>query len=729
MQKRWAGLLLCFLAAAAIPGTGLADSPREAGSGWVIVEYRPGPGEALAAGDASEATHSRAYRSLPVPPGVPADEYAALLRLDPRVVSAQADATVFATALPDDPYYGPEQASYLGQIGVPAAWNTATGKSTITVAVLDTGLDLAHEDFAGRLWENQADANSNGIDDDGNGCIDDRYGCRFINLDKNRERDCGYTSSERTGAVLDDHGKPGATSHSHGTMVSGIIGAAGNNGKGIAGVAWDVKIMAIKVLDCGTLAHGGLPSGEMFNVAEGIRYAQRMGAQIINLSLASAPGDQKADNPALREAIQAAQNQGILIVTAAGNHGSNPSQPGPGYPAAYTQFPNVVAVGSTDNTVGNTWASFSAYGPAIDFAAPGFNIASTTRTALGSYGRDKGTSYSTPLVTGMFVLMMARNSGLSYSELLQIAASAATPAPPAGHGQNWAGAGVINIGAALERMPMAVTGTPMHDWKDLPPGTEVRATVDGSECGSTTSFGFGPVTRFVLRVMATAESAGCGAPGKTVQLHFGGTPATPTLPWGGLNADLSVINRDISTVSPDPGAIVVQPLGNSWSNIAHLDADGPLPNALSYLPNNWVAAMRWNPGSPGEGGGSGFLVAARSAPAYVSNWPSIQRYEALWIDASAANVATLNPNPVAGRTVQLMPGWNNIVYTGTSLPVDDALASIAGKFELVMRFDNSTGAWLTHLPGRSRYLNDFGGLLKLQVYWVLVTEPATLTMN
>ncbi|MCK6563386.1 MAG: S8 family serine peptidase [Dehalococcoidia bacterium] len=729
MQKRWVGLLLCFLAAAAFPATGRAEGPGDGGEGWVIVQYRAEPGAAWAGGSGGGEPLSTTYRSVPVPQGVSPDEFAALLRLDPGVVSAQADATVYASGTPNDPYYSTEQASYLGQIGAPRAWDTATGRNTVTVAVLDTGLDLGHEDFAGRLWENPADANSNGIDDDGNGCIDDRYGCRFINLDKNRERDCGYTSSERTGAVTDDHGKPGASSHSHGTMVSGIIGAAGNNGTGVAGIAWDVRIMAIKVLDCGTLAHGGLPSGEMFNVAEGIRYAQRMGAHIINLSLASAPGDQKADNPALREAIQSAQSAGILIVTAAGNHGSNPSQPGPGYPAAYTQFPNVVAVGSFDNTAGNTWATFSAYGPAIDFAAPGYNIASTTRMALGGYGRDKGTSYSTPLVTGMFALMMVRNSGLSYTDFLQIAASAASPAPPASHGQNWAGAGIINIGAALDLVPMAVTGTPMHNWKDLPPGTEVRATVDGTECGSTTAFGFGPVTRFALKVKAATEAAGCGAPGKTVQLHFGGTPALPTLVWGGLNVDLSVINKDISTVSPDPGAIVVQPLGNSWSNIAHLDSDGPLPNALSYLPNNWVAAMKWNPGSPGEGGSSGFLVAARGAPTYVSNWPAIQRYAAIWIDAVAANVATLNPNPAPGRTVQLMPGWNNIVYTGTSRSVSDALASMAGKYAQVMQFDNATGTWLSHIPGRSRYLNDFGGLLKLQVYWILVTQPATLTMD
>jgi len=559
--------------------------------------------------------------------------------------------------------------------------------------------------------------------------VNDRFGCRFINYDKDRERDCGYTSSDRTGDVMDDHGKPGAASHSHGTMVGGIVGAAGNNGVGISGVAWNVKLMIVKVLDCGTLAHGGLPSGDMFNVAEGIRYAQRMGANIINLSLASQAGDQKGDIPALRDAVQAAQSAGIIIVAAAGNYGSNTTQPGPGYPAAYTQYANVVAVGSSDNLNGNTWASYSAYGPALDFAAPGNSIASTTRRDLGSYGKDKGTSYSTPLVTGMFALMMSRDSGLTPADYIQIAAAAATPAAAAPHGQNWAGAGIINIGAAVARVPMAITGNPMHDWKDRPPGTEVRATIDGFDCGTAIAFGFGPVTRFALRVKSAAETTGCGAPGKTVQILLAGTPAAPTFTWGGPNVDLSIVNKEVSTVSPPPGAIVVQPLGRSWSNIAHLDAAGPLPGALSYLPNNWTGAMKWDPEAPGDDAPGQYLISARGTPAYVGGWTTIQTYDAMWVDAAAANVASLNPSPAPGRVVQLQKGWNNIVYTGASRSMSDALSDIAGKFSQVMQYDNASGTWLSYVSGRPRYLNDFAGLLKLQVYWILMTQPGTLTMR
>ena len=91
--------------------------------------------------------------------------------------------------------------------------------------------------------------------------------------------------------------------------------------------------------------------------------------------------------------------------------------------------------------------------------------------------------------------------------------------------------------------------------------------------------------------------------------------------------------------------------------------------------------------------------------------------------------ASINPNPSPGRTVQLHAGWNNFTYTGTARSVADALGSIAGKYQQVLQYDNATGAWLSFLPGQPRYLNDFGGLFTLKVYWVLVSEDVTLVMN
>ena len=174
----------------------------------------------------------------------------------------------------------------------------------------------------------------------------------------------------------------------------------------------------------------------MTDVAEGIRYARLMGADIINLSLASAPGEQSANLAVLRSEIEAAQASGIIIVAAAGNGGKKVL----GYPAAYTQYDNVIGVAASIWESGQTWAAYSNYGPGVDFAAPGDNIASTVRTDLGVYGlAENGTSFATPLVSGVFALMKARNSRLEPDEYIAIARATTQPAPAAPHGGNWAG--------------------------------------------------------------------------------------------------------------------------------------------------------------------------------------------------------------------------------------------------------------------------------------------------
>ena len=187
------------------------------------------------------------------------EAYRAWLEEQPGVLSAVADAPVRATAGPNDLFYRGVQSPYLEPVGAPAGWDITTNAEAIVVAVLDTGIDLSHEDLAPNLWQNLNDADNDGVDDDNNGCIDDRYGCRFINLTPKRTRECGYDSSTPTGDVWDDHGSPDEPDGlpyygSHGTAVAGIIGARGNNSVGIAGVAWRVRLMTLKVLDCGRAA-------------------------------------------------------------------------------------------------------------------------------------------------------------------------------------------------------------------------------------------------------------------------------------------------------------------------------------------------------------------------------------------------------------------------------------------------------------------------------------------
>ena len=726
---RWLGVFALLMAlnagAAAGPlGERNAAHAEHPPAGHILVQLDTGVRiEHLSSDGLPPTLEQQGFRRLPIPEGMTAEEFAAEVAGRPDVISAQPDALVRAAAIPNDSFYAGQQASYLEPLGMPQAWDFHTGSREVIIAILDSGIDTTHPDLIPNLWLNPIDNQNDGIDRDGNGCVNDRHGCRFTELRQSNNALCGYTATIRNrGTVTDDFG--------HGTQVAGIIGAAGNNGQGIAGIAWNVRIMTVKVLDC-------QGDGSLFDVALGIEYAVRAGADIINLSLATPPDAPGADSPAVRNALQLAQNQGVIVVAAAGNIGAGSTTVGTAYPAAYTQYANLVAVGASSPKEGNAWATFSRYGPAIDFAAPGKNIVTTASTQLGNgdpyvENINGGTSFAAPFVSGMFALMMSRNSNLNPADYIQAARDAATPAPDAPHNQNWAGAGIINVGQALARIPMSITGEPLREWRFVPGGTRVEARIDASVCGETTAVQIGglPISRFTLRVKSAAEQPGCGSPGKRVDLLIGGTPAQPAFTWPAGGEDLAFVGQNVSTIPPPPGPVVIQTLNGGWSNIAHLEPSGPLPGAAPTLPNPWTAIFKWNPLKilldPEPGSYDRFV---RNAPGYVSEFIEIHQFDAYWVNAPAANVASLNPLPQPGRTIELQKGWNNFTYTGSSKAVSAALGGLTGKYAQVLQYDNINQVWKSYLPGQANYLNDFGGLETLKVYWVLMNEPATLAMD
>jgi subtilisin family serine protease len=742
VRKRWLGILALALAtlfASGLPpgfhGTALADAAPGDFGNRVIVQYQTQASHEyqIAGGDAP-SLEAQGFRELTVPAGMTRDEFIRQLQQQPGVLSAEPDAPVYAAATPNDPYYLPNQAPYLDQIGAPGAWDIETGSHQVIVAVLDSGIDLNHPDFAGRLWQDTNETPGNGADDDHNGCIDDVYGCRFVTLTTQNRAACGYGigSSVPNGDVRDDNGTSAADPGSHGTFVSGIIGAAGNNGLGVTGIDWDVRLMTVKVLDCGSDA--GRPRGSLADVAKGIDYARIMGANIINLSLST-----QQDSTILRTAVQQAQAQGIIIVAAAGNFGGTP-QPGPGYPAAYAaDYPNVVAVAASDNLNGNQWASYSAYGPAIDLAAPGNRITSTIRSDLGidppygetgspDEGYEGGTSFAAPQVAGMFALMISRNPGLGASQYIALAEAAATPV--SGGPAHWAGSGVINIAKAVASVPMTISGAPLQDWMDVPPGADVRAVIDGNSCGESNVTAVGQLSRYDLRVASAIERPGCGVPGSVVTVTINGQPAYPTVVWGGQNQDLGISGRDVSTVSPPPGAQVTQHFNGEWSNVAHLGPSGAPALVLNNIPAPWTAAYFFDTTAAGFDGSLGrYLRYFSHAPAFTTSWPLVHTYDAFWVEGASGDATSPNPYPPAGRTVQLHAGWNNITYTGANRAVLDALRSIGGKFSTVLQYNNTTGQWLRFTPGLPRYQDDFGGMFTLQVYWIYMTADGSLTMN
>ena len=253
--------------------------------------------------------------------------------------------------IPNDPYFGSQWG--LKKIAVSEAWGIEKGENDIVVAILDTGIDYDHEDLAGHIWINQGEyglpKSTNSIDDDGNGKKDDWQGWDFIGtgyFDNNGNAIDPVPDND----PMDDHG--------HGTHVAGIVGALTDNGIGVAGVCWNVKLMMVRVLDASGAGNAGY-------LASGIDYAKEMGAHIINMSLGG------VENSTLKLAVSSALNNGCLLVAATGNSNSNVIP----FPAAYDSY--VLAVGAVDENDNRAiWpgSGGSNYGPEIDVAAPGSSI-------------------------------------------------------------------------------------------------------------------------------------------------------------------------------------------------------------------------------------------------------------------------------------------------------------------------------------------------------------------
>ena len=282
-----------------------------------------------------------------------------------------------AGAVPND-YFFPQQWALLntGQTGgtpgadirATEAWDLSTGSSDVVIGILDSGIDSTHPDLAANLFTNPGEIPANGLDDDGNGFVDDVHGWDFVAGDNDPQ---------------DDNG--------HGTNMAGIAGALGNNGIGIAGACWQVRLLPLKFLN----ASG---TGTTADAIQALDYAVGLGVPITNNSWGGGSFSQ-----ALLDAIVAADEAGMLFVTIAGGSSRNIDE-NPVYPACY-DVPNVIVAAATTHT--DSLYPPSGYGPkAVDLAAPGANIL-TTRPG-GSYGYLSGSSMSAAYVSGALALLLAR---------------------------------------------------------------------------------------------------------------------------------------------------------------------------------------------------------------------------------------------------------------------------------------------------------------------------------
>ncbi|MCB0323093.1 MAG: S8 family serine peptidase [Bdellovibrionales bacterium] len=293
--------------------------------------------------------------------------------------------------VPNDPSFGSLWGLHQSNdidIDAPEAWDIVTGNESepIVVGVVDTGIDYNHVDLSANMWRNTAEyGGSPGVDDDGNGYVDDIY---------------GWNGVSNNGNPMDDQ-----ASTYHGTHCAGTIGAVSNNGIGITGVAWNVKLMALKFL-------GSNGSGATSDAIEVINYAITMRERGVNLRVLSNSWGGGGYSQALFEAVQAANNVGIIFIAAAGNNNSN-NDSSPAYPANYTN-PNVISVAAVSSN--GSRASFSNYGATtVDLAAPGVSIYSTKRG--NAYQSLNGTSMATPHVSGVAALVLSRYPQYNPSQL------------------------------------------------------------------------------------------------------------------------------------------------------------------------------------------------------------------------------------------------------------------------------------------------------------------------
>jgi thermitase len=356
----------------------------------ILVKFKEGAGKvSLLGARFTEEIEGLGVHVVKVPKGT-ASLYVDRFARHPAVEFAEVNGTMSITLDPNDPYDNttPYTSSHngavtqwaWGKIQAYDAWNVTTGSSSVVVAVVDTGADSNHPDLAANLIT----------------------GYNFVNNSTNAE---------------DDNG--------HGTHVAGTIGAVTNNGVGVAGLSWSVKIMPVKVLN-------NQGSGSFSTVAKGIRWAADNGAKVINLSLGGGP------SLTVKAAVDYAWSKGAVLACAAGNNGTSAKT----YPAAYI---NCIAVAATDQN--DAKASFSNYGAKwVDVAAPGVAILSTMpdtavylTTQYGyytSYDALNGTSMATPHVAGLAALIWAKGACSTASCVRSSIEGKADPIP--GTGTYWA---------------------------------------------------------------------------------------------------------------------------------------------------------------------------------------------------------------------------------------------------------------------------------------------------
>jgi hypothetical protein len=327
---------------------------------------------------------------LEVKSDVDIDAFINTLNENPNVLIADRNRVLRTFSLPDDPYVTDGKAWQFVSIGADKTWDQVANSETIGVAVLDTGLNTNHPDLVGRIIS-------------------------------------GYDYVTKSTDITDQDG--------HGTLVSGFVAAAANNGIGLSGVAGtaNVKIAPYRV---------GIKGLTVANICAALMdAADRSDIKVINMSYG---GYEYNNSEAV--AIQYAKDRGKVLVASAGNEGE-PTDPEVGLPSYPASYDGVISVAAT--TRSNDRASFSQYNNMVDLAAPGENVYTTTLT--GDYTNDSGTSFSSPIVAGACGVLLAANGNLSASDVETALTTTALDLGDPGK-DDYFGYGLIQLDQALAKV-------------------------------------------------------------------------------------------------------------------------------------------------------------------------------------------------------------------------------------------------------------------------------------
>jgi subtilisin family serine protease len=560
--------------------------------------------------------------AIPIPSDPQSDEVGlTALRLSKHsaVISVEPDSTGSVQFTPNDPFYLNDPSFGIGQWGlrtahVDQAWDVVRGSPSITVAVIDTGIDPNHPDLGGVALP----------------------GIAFL------------SSPDPTCAAL----PPGSTldDNAHGTHVAGVIAANGNNGVGIAGVAFGVKILPIKALDC-------QGSGLMSDVATGVMWATDHGARIINISLGSSTGQGTLGN-----AIRYAVSRGVFVVAAAGNCGAGisarcSSVNEPQYPGAY---PESFAVSATDSS--DQRAGFSNVATYVAVAAPGARVYSTTPTypttlsrstpGTTTYAAFSGTSQAAPFVAGVAALLLTKDPTLTVQQLGDRLRAGADDLGPAGIDPQY-GSGRVNALRALNIVPapVAVGYGATYDVSSLPArGSILSNVIAPVRLTNTSSFAWRTSGADIVRL----GYHWLDLAGKTVSYDDGTRISLPAdVPVGGT----VTVNASIQPPNLVPGGYVLKldlvrdtviPQTRTWFSASNVQS----PSVFMVITNGLGASYAPTPGTP-----STLVLGANTFPVTVANTG-----DATWLAAGA--------NPVHLSYHWIRPDGTMLVWDGAraSLP-------------------------------------------------------------